>query len=650
MTGRAVINAAFPPGCYTNHLHRSGSQQASGGTFAYPAVLDVNGYPASSPDFNILESINLLRSTSGYTGAWVMGWTGQLGGFRLNLSSGAGLTVTTGSSFVSQGANNNDFSGNNGRVGFTFNGADTAPTCYFIPGTYDGTLANLYLCREDEEALYLSGVHIRPEYKSILTYLDPLIIRLTPINMNGSNLTRWGYKHSLSSFSYANSRWCPGAWAGTIGGTDTYTCSSATDTPVSWTDGEAIQGYVTNANTSATPTLDCGSRGAKTIVDEYGAAPSVGAIGALSLKTFIYDALLDKVLVKTGGVQTGTPVEIEVELANSLSKPWWFQVPLMASDAYILAMAQYLYANMQQWFALELSNEVWNFGAGFSQTSIAVARGAVLGFDSGNNRQYQGYYAKRFCEMVDIFKTVFGSDTRLRPTIGIQMFGSPANYDAYRFLGTDLGSYGFNSAPNRPIDKATYVSPASYIQGGQIRAFDAGWNNTMTEALAAADDYDSGDATRMAAALLWVDGDLRAGTRNATPGPQTVLAVNEKAAEWDVVVDGYGKEILEYEGSLEIAAPSISRLTALSVDTGYAAKFSTLIEAYKNSHFAKKLIMDRMQGIMALPSYAAPAAFEDVNDNQWALRRTLYATAYKTEEGFSKFSLGYLNLRLGTLA
>lgn len=652
MSGRAVINANFPPGSFINRAKLARDQSVSG-TYAFPGILDANGYPVSSPEASIAQVVDLIRGS--YTGSWVVGWTGQLGGFLLNLASGSGLTVTTGASFVSQGGFNNTFSGANGRVVFSFNGADASPTCYFVAGTYDGSLANFYICREDEESLYLSGVHTSPDYQSILEYLDPLVIRFLNImprngsSSNGTSLSRYGYNNTTSTFTYGSRRWQPTAWAGTVGDTDTYTCSAATDTPGSWTDGEILQGQFTNANTSTTPTIDAGSRGAKTLIRNTGAALSVGEIGANSIKTLMYDGLLDKVLCHPGGLSAGMPLDTAVQLCNSLNKPGWFLVPLGADDAYILAMAQYLYANMNQWFVLELDNEIWNLNGVFTQTFIAAERGLVLGFGSGDNRRIHGYYAKRFCEMVDIFKTVFGSDTRLRPTLGVQMAGTVSQYNTYRFLGTDLGAWGLDTSPNRPIDKATYVSPASYLSGAQISNFDGNWDNTMTEALAAADDYDSGDATRMADALLWVDGDIRAGTRNSTPGTETVTAIATKAAAWNTQVATYGKGLLEYEGGLEIAAPSTSRLTALSIDTGYSAKFAALIEGYKNSHFAKKLMMDRMQGFMANSMAIAPACYDDVRNGQWALRPSIYGTPYKTEEGFAKFSAGKLNFRLGVL-
>ena len=648
----AVINPCFPDGSSLNYLKLAGSRQVIGGGYAYPGWLDINGYPVVSPENSILHILPLQQDISGYTGNWVMGWTGPLGKFRLNLSSGGGISVTTGAGFVtSPNGFNSSFAGSNGRVVFSFGGVDATIQGYFEAGTYDGTLANLYLCRESEEALYLSGIHTRPIYTDHLAYLDPFCLRfLHAIPMNGVNVSNWDYRSRPEAFSYRSEVWAPGAWVGTIGGTDTYTCSAATDTPGSWTDGEVIQGYVTNANTSTTPTLDCGSRGAKTIVHGAGGAVSVGAIGANSLNTFVYDALLDVLIHRAGAIENMLPLEIAVQVCNQLNKPGWFQVPHLATDAYILAMAQYLYANMNQWFVLELSNEVWNNTSPFYQSHIYRARGAVLTFDESNERRLHGYYAKRFCEMVDIFKTVFGSDSRLRPTLGVQMFGSTSQYDTYRFLGTDLGAYGFNSSPNRPIDKASYVSPASYLNGAQVYNFDANWTNTITEALAAADDYDSGDPARMADALLWLDGDIRAGTRNGSPGGQTVLAVNNKAADWNTVIAGYSKGMLEYEGGLEIAALSTSRCTALGIDTGYSAKFVALIDGYKNSHFAKKLIMDRMWGFMANSSAVAPACWQDVQGGQWGLRSTIYATPFKTEEGFAKFSAGKKNFRLGALA
>lgn len=654
MSGRAVINIAT--GVPINYLKLVQNQKVNAGGYAYPSILDNNGYPLSTPSSQIAETLELQRDVSGYVGAWVFGWTGKLGGYNINLSNGAGITVTTGGSFVSTSAFNEAFSGTNGRVVFTFNGNDSAITMqWLMTGIYDGTLSGMYLCRADEEASLLAGNFYRQEYIDYLNYLNPYALRfLNPCNINQSNITRFEHMLPAGAHTYTSGRWYPGAWAGTVGGTDTYTCSAAADTPGTWTDGEIIHGYVTNANTITTPTLDCGSRGAKSIVRRDGSALAVGTITAAGLASFMYDALLDKVLLETTNGKDGGrllamfPISRMVELGNILQKPIWVQVPLYVDDAYMLALAQYLFANCIYGFILELGNEVWNNSSGFAHTAIASARGAALGFSASNNQRIHGYYGKRFCEMMDIFIGVFGNDTRLKSTIGVQMAGNVSQYNTYRFLGTDLGAYGFDTAPNRPIDKANYINPASYISGAQIRNFDANWNNTMTEALTAADDYDSGVPASMASALAFVDSDIRNGTRNAVAGDETVAAILTKATNWNANAITNGKSVLEYEGALEIAALSTARCTALSISTAYSTKFATLIAAYKNSHYAKKLVMDRFQGAMDLSNYLAPAWYDDIRSSQWALRTGLYATPFKTEEGLSRWNNGYVNLTLGT--
>jgi len=57
-----------------------------------------------------------------------------------------------------------------------------------------------------------------------------------------------------------------------------------------------------------------------------------------------------------------------------------------------------------------------------------------------------------------------------------------------------------------------------------------------------------------------------------------------------------------------------------------------------------------MWGFMSNSSAVAPACWQDVQGGQWGLRSTIYATPFKTEEGFAKFSAGKKNFRLGALA
>ena len=117
-------------------------------------------------------------------------------------------------------------------------------------------------------------------------------------------------------------------YAGTVAGTDTYTCTLA-PVPASLTAGMSIRGIVTNANTGAA-TLNPNSLGATSIVKDVSTALAAGDIRAGELCEFVYDGtnfILQDVSVtipsdaSTTEVLTGTDTAKHVT-PNALAALW----------------------------------------------------------------------------------------------------------------------------------------------------------------------------------------------------------------------------------------------------------------------------------------------------------------------------------------
>lgn len=77
-------------------------------------------------------------------------------------------------------------------------------------------------------------------------------------------------------------------------------------------------------------------------------------------------------------------------------------IPHLASDDYVLKLAQYLQANVSsnRVIYIEYSNEVWN--TFFAQGKYAVDQAAKLGLAN-----YHKFYALRSLQIFNIFKSVF---------------------------------------------------------------------------------------------------------------------------------------------------------------------------------------------------------------------------------------------------
>jgi hypothetical protein len=114
------------------------------------------------------------------------------------------------------------------------------------------------------------------------------------------------------------------------------------------------------------------------------------------------------------GTPTGVPLEVAVQLANTISADPWLNVPHMADDNYIAQMATLVHAQLgpSQKVYVELSNEVWNNR--FPQYQYAVNQGRAIwsrqpGGDGGDQWN-RNWFGMRTAQMCDIWKSVWGAE------------------------------------------------------------------------------------------------------------------------------------------------------------------------------------------------------------------------------------------------
>ncbi len=132
----------------------------------------------------------------------------------------------------------------------------------------------------------------------------------------------------------------------------------------------------------------------------------------------------------------GVPVEVMVELANTLNANAWFCIPHRADDDFVRHHAQLVKERLQPGLKayVEYSNEVWN--SQFQQTRYAGEKGVELGLGPKERPWEAGwhYYAQRTVEIGRIWKEVFGADTEKR--LVIVMASQAANpYVSQQVLG-----------------------------------------------------------------------------------------------------------------------------------------------------------------------------------------------------------------------
>lgn len=109
--------------------------------------------------------------------------------------------------------------------------------------------------------------------------------------------------------------------------------------------------------------------------------------------------------------EEGVPVEVMVELANTVHSDPWFNMPHMASDNYIENFARTVRNSLEsdRRVYIEYSNEVWNSGFGQAQW---VERQGEAEWPSASNSGLEkrlNWFGKRTAEMCNIWKEVYGA-------------------------------------------------------------------------------------------------------------------------------------------------------------------------------------------------------------------------------------------------
>lgn len=361
---------------------------------------------------------------------------------------------------------------------------------------------------------------------------------------NNSNEVNKNYRATPQTFTAFGSNFLPqSTYAGASGPTTAGTCTgsgtllvnNAPDSPVDWTDGEVIQCALGSALTGAS-TLTIGTRATSKTVVCWDVTALTGCTQAAgNLITMVYDGLLDKVLMKPGGITTNMPIEYAVALANVLGSGLWWNFPAWSNDAYVSFIVQYVHDNLNSSLVayFEYSNEIWNSQSGFGQTQWATARGQAFGFPTTNGEDVYGWYGFRVRQIMgNLIPAIYGAmpNSRVKRTLMYQGGGSTTPISTYRMKGHDLAPSGvstgignstyntwsggadYTTIPNRPIDVvevtgfAPYAVGTNYCTGPDVACVPTSANVPFYNQVIAAMD-----AGQTATAIALVDDDINRG-------------------------------------------------------------------------------------------------------------------------------------------
>ena len=136
----------------------------------------------------------------------------------------------------------------------------------------------------------------------------------------------------------------------------------------------------------------------------------------------------------------GIPLEVMVQLANTVGIDPWFNLPHRANNEFVRKYARYVSNNLDPKLKayIEYTNEAWN--GIFSQTHYIQNMGARLGLDK--NKAYAGYkfFSKRSVEIFKIWEQEFRGVNRIVRVMGGMATNVPLTHmllgyeDAYKHV------------------------------------------------------------------------------------------------------------------------------------------------------------------------------------------------------------------------
>ncbi len=156
----------------------------------------------------------------------------------------------------------------------------------------------------------------------------------------------------------------------------------------------------------------------------------------------------------TWSTDKGVPVEVMVELANTLDVDPWFNMPHQVTDEYVTEFATYVRDNLDPELNVyvEYSNEVWN--TIYDQRAWFEQQDA----NDPTTTSLMNWYGKRFTEITQIWDQVFDVTGEKDQVIGVMAGHSRSIPDLREALNYDTWSDGTKTHADFGID-AIAVAP-----------------------------------------------------------------------------------------------------------------------------------------------------------------------------------------------
>lgn len=298
---------------------------------------------------------------------------------------------------------------------------------------------------------------------------------------------------------------------------------------------------------------------------------------------FVYDDVFDRLVMfmvsRDQAKPRGMALETLVQIANECGINPWLCFPHMVNDTRVTNTANYVKANLLTSLAAhyEYSNEVWNTGTAFTQTSYANVLGNSLFGLTDFFQTPAEYYGYRFYQVMSGVTTAYGAQTNFKRMMGL--WASQYGNDTYNGYRLNAPHTTVANLPHTVADAITY---APYIEPDRSIAPTA----QMVYL------YKTGDTATQAAQLQMLDNMFNASNASFTASisgtTMTVTAVASGTIDVGMCVNGAG-------------VSSGTWVTALGTGTGgtgtYTVSNSQTVASEAmadNGQFTRKLMKNLM--------------------------------------------------------
>jgi hypothetical protein len=172
------------------------------------------------------------------------------------------------------------------------------------------------------------------------------------------------------------------------------------------------------------------------------------------------------------GNANGVPLELMIDLANTLHVDPWFCVPHQASDDYVHQFATLVHTRLDPGLHphIEYSNEVWN--RGFAQSTWALAQSTRLNLATPSGMP-SDFYGQRATQIFKSFQQVYGAadSARIVRVIGGQAAWTQFQQDALAYRDTAANADVLAVAPYfsaGPAGDAAQVATSLTLTSDQV--------------------------------------------------------------------------------------------------------------------------------------------------------------------------------------